>query len=94
PQGGRVRVQIDHSEAAGQLVISVSDDGPGVPLETHEQLTQRFYRGEASRTTPGHGLGLAMVQAIADVHNAQLTFSNGDERHGLKGLKASLEFQS
>lgn len=89
PEGGRIYVRLENGAKHGCVVLSVNDDGPGVPLEAQKNLVQRFYRGEASRTTPGHGLGLAMVQSIADVHNASLVFSNSDT---MKGLKVALIF--
>lgn len=92
PDGGLVFVELAFDQERDQVTLSVSDSGPGVPLQTHSQLAQRFYRGEESRTTPGHGLGLAMVQAIADVHHAALTFTNGGHEDRLSGLKVTLEF--
>ena len=48
-------------------VLSVADDGPGVPAADRERLFDRFYRLERSRSTPGSGLGLALVQAVEAV---------------------------
>ena len=56
----------------GQAVAEVADDGPGVPVEEHERLFRRLYRREASRTQPGHGLGLSLALAIAELHNAHI----------------------
>jgi signal transduction histidine kinase len=56
-----------------QAVVTISDDGPGVPGDEHPRLFQRLYRREASRTTPGFGLGLALVAAIAELHGALVT---------------------
>jgi signal transduction histidine kinase len=53
-------------------IVSVGDDGPGVPEEEHEKLFQPLYRREASRTRPGHGLGLALVNAITDLHSGRI----------------------
>jgi signal transduction histidine kinase len=58
--------------ACGQAVAQVSDDGPGVPVEEHERLFRRLYRREASRTQPGHGLGLSLAAAIAELHGASI----------------------
>jgi len=67
--------------------LSVADTGSGIPAESRKAVLQRFYRLEDSRTTPGSGLGLALVNAIADLHNATLTLS--DNR---PGLRVSLRF--
>lgn len=52
--------------------ISVTDNGPGIPKEEHERVLRRFYRLEKSRTSSGTGLGLSLVKAVADLHNAKL----------------------
>jgi signal transduction histidine kinase len=60
----------------------VSDTGPGVPEADRERVLRRFGRLETSRSTPGTGLGLTLVNAIADLHNARLEL--GDNRPGLR----------
>ena len=60
----------------------VSDTGPGVPAADRERVLKRFVRLEASRSTPGTGLGLTLVKAIADLHNARLEL--GDNHPGLR----------
>ncbi len=65
PKGTRVQVTLKRQ--AGVVRLIVADNGPGVGGST-EKLFERFTRGERSRTTPGHGLGLAMVAAIATAH--------------------------
>jgi signal transduction histidine kinase len=61
------------SECAGGIpVISVSDNGPGIPADQHEQVFKRFYRLEQSRYTPGNGLGLSLVAAVARLHGARI----------------------
>jgi signal transduction histidine kinase len=52
--------------------LSVTDDGPGVPEAESERLFDRFYRLERSRSTPGSGLGLALVAAVAKLHGAEV----------------------
>ncbi|MES2255311.1 MAG: ATP-binding protein [Pseudomonadota bacterium] len=66
-------VTINLSRENDEAVVTVSDDGPGVPPSEHQKLFQRFYRLEASRTRPGYGLGLALVAAIAELHDARTT---------------------
>ena len=56
----------------GTAVISVADDGPGIPDEQHDQVFKRFYRLEQSRYTPGNGLGLSLVAAVARLHGARI----------------------
>jgi signal transduction histidine kinase len=60
----------------------VADNGPGIPAEYRESVLQRFYRLEASRTTPGNGLGLSAVVAIATLHDAP--FALDDNQPGLR----------
>jgi signal transduction histidine kinase len=67
---------------AATVEAMVSDTGPGVPEADRERVLARFVRLEASRSTPGTGLGLTLVKAIADLHNARLELS--DNRPGLR----------
>ena len=52
--------------------LSVADDGPGVASAERYTILRRFYRGEASRTTPGNGLGLSLVAAVAAAHGGEV----------------------
>ena len=70
PPGTRIRVRL--AAVAGGSLLAVEDDGPGVPEEERARILQRFYRGERSRTTPGNGLGLNLVAAVAELHGAEL----------------------
>lgn len=72
--GAGAQVALRMFEHKGQAVVTVSDNGPGIPAHEHERLGQRFHR--LSGDTPGHGLGLASVQAIVQLHGAQLTFED------------------
>ena len=62
---------------ADQPALTVSDDGPGVPVEEHEKLFRRLYRREASRTNPGYGLGLSLAQAVAELHGGAIAVVPG-----------------
>jgi signal transduction histidine kinase len=64
------------------IQASVSDNGPGVPQAERQRILLRFVRLDASRSTPGTGLGLSLVRAIADLHRASLLLS--DNRPGLR----------
>jgi two-component system, sensor histidine kinase and response regulator len=81
---GRVEVTVGR-RPDGAIAISVCDDGPGIPDAEKPKVTQRFYRGDASRGTPGIGLGLALVAAVATLHRGALALV---DRH--PGLAASL----
>ncbi|MFP4063392.1 MAG: ATP-binding protein [Halochromatium sp.] len=76
PEGGHIRLRAD---CAGETVeLSVSDDGPGIPPELREKVLQRFFRIDASRAAPGHGLGLSLVQAVAQLHGASLSLEDAE----------------
>ena len=68
--GGEVVVACENVE--GQRLISITDDGPGIPPCEHEHVFKRFYRLEQSRYTPGNGLGLSLVAAVARLHGARI----------------------
>jgi signal transduction histidine kinase len=79
PTGGRIDVQLDaYGEPPAVYVLSVADTGPGVPAEQRDQVLQRFARLDQSRSLPGNGLGLALVKAIAEQHEAELTLGDND----------------
>ena len=75
PQNGAVEVAVG-SRDDGTAEISVSDDGPGIADSEKCKVVERFYRGDASRGTPGVGLGLSLVQAVAKLHGSTLELSD------------------
>jgi YbgC/YbaW family acyl-CoA thioester hydrolase len=82
PQGGRVTIAI--SERSSGAEISVSDTGPGIPADERARVVERFVRLEASRSSPGTGLGLALVAAVSRLHGAVLLLE--DNKPGLKAI--------
>ncbi|BDW99923.1 sensor histidine kinase [Maricaulis maris] len=94
PSGGAVTLRLRET-GEGKIEFSVTDTGPGIPDTDRERVTQRFVRLDNSRTKPGSGLGLSLVQAIVDVHNGQFELTEGpgvvEGGHG-PGLRASLCF--
>lgn len=78
-----IRLRAEH----GQAVAEVCDKGPGIPAEERGRVLRRFYRLERSRTTHGSGLGLSLVQAIAQLHNADLALTDNEP-----GLRVVLRF--
>lgn len=71
----------------GSVSLQVADNGPGIPPDMREQVLKPFQRLEASRSTPGSGLGLALVAAIATRHHATLTLGDNEP-----GLKVTIDF--
>lgn len=79
PEG--TAIKLSTTQRSGRILATVSDDGPGIAPEDHEKVFQRLYRLDSSRSTPGSGLGLSLVRAIADLHGATITLE--DCRPGL-----------
>lgn len=80
PPGSTIRLEAS-SDPMNGVSILVADQGPGIPAEDRVRATERFFRGETARNTPGSGLGLALVQAVATLHGGVLRL--GDNRPGL-----------
>jgi signal transduction histidine kinase len=78
-EAGRVTVEVTQN---GGAVISVADDGPGIPEDECQHVFKRFYRLERGRRTPCNGLGLSLVAAVARLHGARIEMM--DNRPGLK----------
>ena len=79
PQGTSIAVLARRAE--NRIVLTVSDNGPGIPAEERANVFQRLYRLDKSRTTSGSGLGLSLVKAVADLHAADIAI--GDNAPGL-----------
>ncbi len=80
PKGTRISVSFFAGD--GEAVLEISDNGEGVSPAERERIFERFYRCESSRTTPGNGLGLSLVAAVAGLHSA--TIAVLDNKPGLK----------
>ncbi|MDX3925144.1 MAG: ATP-binding protein [Shinella sp.] len=65
-------ITMDVARRADLICLTVSDNGPGIPEDERVRVFDRFYRLEKSRTTAGSGLGLSLVKAIADLHEAKV----------------------
>lgn len=74
PAGSTILLAL--SETGDKATLSVTDNGPGIPQAERALVLRRLYRLERSRTTPGNGLGLALVAAVADLHDAELELSD------------------
>jgi signal transduction histidine kinase len=77
---GRVTVEVTQNDRGA--VVAVTDDGPGIPDDERQHVFKRFYRLERSRHTPGNGLGLSLVAAVARLHGAHIEML--DNRPGLR----------
>lgn len=75
PDNGKVDVTVARVDA--QTILRVCDTGPGISEEEREAVTRRFYRADKSRRTPGAGLGLSLVSAIAKLHGFRLVIGGG-----------------
>ena len=76
PDGGSVQLGVVKED--GQICVEVRDTGPGIPDEYKSRVARRFFRLDDSRSQPGSGLGLSLVAAVADQHQARLEFADGD----------------
>src|SRR6185312_16249649 len=72
-----VKVEVQN-RTDGLVEICVADGGPGIPDAEKPKVTQRFYRGDTSRGTPGVGLGLSLVQAVAKLHGGTLELTDNN----------------
>jgi signal transduction histidine kinase len=84
PQG---YIKVDLSEQNEQPWVTFTDSGPGIPEQERDKVFQRFYRLEQSRGTPGNGLGLSLVAAVAKLHDIKLKVKDNTP-----GLRVVMEF--
>jgi signal transduction histidine kinase len=75
-------IVIEARRDGDQVLLSVSDHGPGIPEADRKHAVERFVRLEASRTLPGSGLGLSLASAVATLHGGELQL--GDNHPGLR----------
>jgi signal transduction histidine kinase len=90
PQGAVVsmdpkQILIEARRDGDQVLLSVTDHGPGIPEADRKHAVERFVRLEASRTLPGSGLGLSLAAAVATLHGGELRLSDANP-----GLTATL----
>ena len=86
PEGGAVTLHVTSDDDT--VTVVVADSGPGVPPEEREAVLRRFYRREPARSAPGSGLGLSLVAAVAELHEATLTLEDNTP-----GLVVRLRFR-
>ncbi|WP_442865522.1 ATP-binding protein [Acidocella sp. MX-AZ03] len=86
-RGGIINVTLS-SDKKSLFRLEIADQGPGIPEEDRDRVFRRFVRLDQSRNTPGHGLGLPLVRAIAKLHGAQITLLDNHP-----GLIVRVEFR-
>jgi signal transduction histidine kinase len=82
PENGSVKLAA--ARDGRRIRMIVTDQGPGIPEPDRSRATERFYRGDTARGTPGSGLGLALVQAVAYLHGGVLRLE--DAQPGLRAV--------
>lgn len=82
--GGEGRITVELRREAAQVVIVVADNGPGIPEADRLRVLERFVRLEESRSEPGSGLGLALVNAVARLHRG--SFRLEDNEPGVRAI--------
>ena len=85
PDGGTISLVVTNGPDGPALIIA--DSGPGIPEDLFEKVFERLYRAESSRTSPGSGLGLSLVAAVANSHGIDVKLSDNDP-----GLVVTLRF--
>ncbi|MCR6673320.1 ATP-binding protein [Devosia ginsengisoli] len=85
PEGeGQGRITVGLRQHAGRVLIEVADNGPGIPEADRKRVLERFVRLEKSRSEPGSGLGLSLVDAVARLHGG--TFRIEDNAPGVRAV--------
>jgi len=82
PDVSTITVTVRRAIDDGSVEIVVADSGPGIPEAQKPRAVERFFRGDASRCTPGVGLGLSLVDAVARLHGSELRLE--DNHPGLR----------
>jgi signal transduction histidine kinase len=80
-------ITVQLTRGSTSVVGLIADNGPGIPEESRDKVFQRFVRLDRSRSTPGSGLGLSLVAAIAGMHGIAITLSDNEP-----GLRVTLSF--
>ncbi|MBJ6987325.1 ATP-binding protein [Devosia sp. MC521] len=84
--GSNGRIDVSLARQNGFVRIAVGDNGSGIPEQDRERVLERFVRLETSRSEPGSGLGLALVNAVARLHNGRFSIEDN-----VPGVRAVLE---
>ncbi len=85
PAGTQINMSLERGLESYRAIVA--DTGPGIPEAERKKVFRRLYRLEAARSTPGNGLGLALVAAIAELHDANVALCDNEP-----GLKVLVDF--
>ena len=75
--------RVHESQARGRIDVYVADQGPGIPEADRQRVLERFVRLDAARGMPGNGLGLSLVAAVANLHEAPILLESSKDGRGL-----------
>ncbi len=84
---GGPAIDVALAPESDRVVLTVADNGAGIPAAERDNVLQRFYRLERSRTMPGSGLGLSLVSAIVELHGASIALEDNEP-----GLRIVISF--
>jgi signal transduction histidine kinase len=87
PEGASIEITLQPGPKHGAS-LTISDNGPGIPKSERGKVIRRFYRLDSSRGSPGNGLGLSLVAAIAELHGVSVRLAANNPG----GLKVTLAF--
>lgn len=79
PRNGAVAVKLFYHQS--DVIVTISDSGPGMNEETVKRVFEKFYQGDISHSTGGNGLGLALAKRIIDLHQGEV-FVQSEEGRG------------
>ncbi|WDZ77618.1 ATP-binding protein [Ensifer adhaerens] len=87
-----IKVSLENRD--GHVLLSVADHGPGIPTSMHDEVVKRFVRLDESRSKPGTGLGLSLVEAVMEMHHGSLRLADTEPAagDGGKGLTVRMVF--
>ena len=80
PKNGSIKLTAS-SDKQANIRLKIIDNGPGIPKEEYDKVFKRFHRLDSARSTEGNGLGLSLVKAVADLHDAEIHLD--DNKPGL-----------
>ena len=83
------QISLSAEQQGTGVVVTISDNGAGIPVEKRTLVLERFYRLDSARSTSGNGLGLSLVKAVVELHGATLKFEDNKP-----GLAIFINFES